>query len=120
MKHAPQGTFYLPYPSFLFLFLKVWTIFKVSTEFAVILLLFNVLEFGPKAYGFLGPQQRMEPTPPALEGKVITAGSPKGSPLFNSFYMFSGVFMTCLPMYMIVHEYGNFVLFSFFSFWKGT
>ena len=32
------------------------------------------LFFGPKAHGVLAPQQGIEPTPPALEGKVLTTG----------------------------------------------
>ena len=31
--------------------------------------------FGHEAYGILAPQSGMEPTPPALEGEVLTTGS---------------------------------------------
>ena len=30
--------------------------------------------FGPKAHRILAPQPGIEPTPPALEGKVLTTG----------------------------------------------
>ena len=41
--------------------------------------------FGPKACGILAPQPGMEPTPPALEGEVLTTGPPGKSQwlLFN-------------------------------------
>ena len=32
--------------------------------------------FGPKACRLLAPQLGIEPTPPALEGKVLTTGLP--------------------------------------------
>ena len=41
--------------------------------------------FGPKPYGILAPQLRMEPVSPALEGEVLTTGPP-GTALVK-FYM---------------------------------
>ena len=32
--------------------------------------------FGCEAFGILAPQPEIEPTPPALEGKVLTTGPP--------------------------------------------
>ena len=32
--------------------------------------------FGREACGILAPQPRIKPAPPALEGKVLTAGPP--------------------------------------------
>ena len=55
----------------------MWTTFKVFIEFVTILLLFYGFWFlGPKAYGILAPQPGIKPTPPALEGKVLTTGLP--------------------------------------------
>ena len=57
--------------------------FKVFIEFVTILLLFCVFDFfffGPEACGILAPQPGIEPAPPALEGSVLTTGSP-GTPL---------------------------------------
>ena len=34
------------------------------------------ISFGHKTYGILVPQPGMEPTPPTLEGKVLTTGLP--------------------------------------------
>ena len=39
----------------------------------------SVLCFGVKASGILVPHPGIEPTPPALEGKILTTGPP-GSP----------------------------------------
>ena len=36
--------------------------------------------FGRKACGILAPQPGIEPTPPALEGEVLTTGPPGKSP----------------------------------------
>ena len=59
------------------------------TEFVTILLLFYVLVFWPRGMwnfseacgilarrGILAPQPGIEPTPPALEGEVLTTGPP--------------------------------------------
>ena len=36
--------------------------------------------FGHEAYSILAPQPGIEPTPPALEGEVLTTGRPGKSP----------------------------------------
>ena len=36
--------------------------------------------FGHETCGILAPQPRVEPTPPALEGEVLTTGLPGKSP----------------------------------------
>ena len=42
---------------------------------------------GREACGILAPQPGIEPAPPALEGEVLTTGSPGKSPiLFKSLY----------------------------------
>ena len=48
----------------------MWTIFKVFIEFVTVLLLFSVFSLAPKAGGTLVRQPGVEPSPPALEGKV--------------------------------------------------
>ena len=58
---------------------------KVFIDFvAILLLLFYVsvffFFFGPEACGILTPQPEIQPAPPALEGKVLTAGPPEESP----------------------------------------
>ena len=61
----------------------MWTIFKVFIEFVIISFLFYILGFfGHKACGILAPQPGSKPTPPALEGKVLTTDH-QGSPQFN-------------------------------------
>ena len=45
---------------------------KIFIEFVIILLLFYV--FGYQACGILASWPRMEPTPSALEGEVLTTG----------------------------------------------
>ena len=55
----------------------MWAIFKVFIKFITIFILFYVLVFwGYKACGILTPQPGIKPTPPALEGKVLTTGLP--------------------------------------------
>ena len=54
----------------------MWTIFKVFVEFVTILHLFYVLDFGLKASEILHPQPGIEPTPPVLEGEVLTTEPP--------------------------------------------
>ena len=56
------------------------TIFKVFIGFVTILLLFHILDLGPKAYGILAPWPGVEHAPPAMESKVLTTGSPGKSP----------------------------------------
>ena len=46
--------------------------------------------FGPEAGGILAPQPGIEPTPPALEGKVLTTGPP-GKSLNSYFWGFERV-----------------------------
>ena len=43
--------------------------------------------FGHEAYGLLAPRPGIKPAPPALEGKVLTAGLP-GKPLLCSLRCF--------------------------------
>ena len=57
--------------------LLIWTIFKVFIEFVTILLLFYVLVFfGHKACGIPAPCAGLKPTLPALEGEILTTGTP--------------------------------------------
>ena len=71
----------IPGEIFFFKFFLMWTIFKKS--------LLNVLQycfcfmfcfFGHEACGVLAPWPGIEPTPPALEGKVLTTGPPGKRP----------------------------------------
>ena len=50
----------------------MWVILKVYIEFVTILLLL----YGCKACGILASQPRIEPSAPALEGKVLTTRWP--------------------------------------------
>ena len=53
--------------------------FEVFTEFVtVLLLMFMFWCFGHEAVDFISPE--IEPTPPALEGEVLTAGPPGKPP----------------------------------------
>ena len=56
----------------------MWTIFifKVFIEFVTILLLLFMFCFLPWGMGILAPQPGIEPTPPALEGEVLTTEQP--------------------------------------------
>ena len=54
----------------------MWIIFKVFIEFVTILLLCYALVFWHEACGILAPRPGIEPTPPALEGEVLTTGPP--------------------------------------------
>ena len=56
-----------------------WTVFKLFIEFVTILLLFYVWCFGPDACGVLAPWPGIEPSPPALQGKVLTTGLPENT-----------------------------------------
>ena len=69
----------------------MWAIFKVSVEFVTISLMFFF--FGHEASGILAPRPGMEPTCPALEGGVLTPGTP-GSPTVGFFLNkeFTGTF----------------------------
>ena len=57
-------------------YLFMWTISKVFIEFTTILLLLYVLVFWLQNIRILYPQPGFEPTPPALEGKVLTTRLP--------------------------------------------
>ena len=53
----------------------MWAIFKVFIEFVTMLLLLLMFWFfGLKACGMLIPWPGIKPTPPGLEGKVLTTG----------------------------------------------
>ena len=54
----------------------MWHIFKVFIEFVPIFLLFYVLVFWPEVCGILALQPGVDPSPPALESKILTNGSP--------------------------------------------
>ena len=58
----------------------------VFIEFVTILLLFCALVFWPEACGILAPWPGIEPTPPALEGKVLTTGPPGKPPRIHSLF----------------------------------
>ena len=49
--------------------------------------------FGPESYGILVPRPGIEPTPPALEGEVLTNGLTGKSPLSLCLLM---SLLTCL------------------------
>ena len=67
----------------LFFFLRFFwcgPFLKFLIEFVTILLLFYVFWFfGHEACGILAPQPGIKPTPPALEGEVLTTGLPRKS-----------------------------------------
>ena len=64
----------------------MWTIFKVFIEFiTILLLLFMFWFFSQEACGILAPLPGIKPTPPALEGKVLTTRPPRKSPPSLSF-----------------------------------
>lgn len=46
--------------------------------------------FGPEACGILGPPPGMEPSLPALEGKVLTTGPPEKSAVLLSLRKLQG------------------------------
>ena len=63
--------------------------YKVFTVFVTILLLFYLLIFlAPHGMWILVPQPGIEPTPPALEGEVLTTG-PSGNPPYCFLFLFS-------------------------------
>ena len=57
------------------------TIFKAFIEYVTMLL----LSFGQEAFGILGLQIGMASTLPALEGEVLTAGSPRQVSILSVF-----------------------------------
>ena len=78
---------YLKHAELVLLFLRFFFLyrpfFKVFMEFVTILLLFYV-SWGHQACRILAPWLGIEPTPPALEGKVLTTGPPgKSGPCTN-------------------------------------
>ena len=76
-------------------FLKIF--FAVFIEFVTVLFLFSVCFFWPCGMWDLGrPHPGIEPTPPALEGEVLTTGSLR-SPTFRPFD--SCCFITGLPKF---------------------
>ena len=51
--------------------------FKVFIEFVTIFILFfRFWFFGPKSCGISAPRPGIEPSPPALEGEILTTGLP--------------------------------------------
>ena len=57
-------------------------IFKAFIEFFTILLQFCVLVFGLEACGILAPRPGIKYSPSALEGEVLTTGTPLRYPKF--------------------------------------
>ena len=59
----------------------MWTVFKVFIECVTTLLLLVCFSFlHRKADGILVPRPGIKPTPPALEGELLTTGLPEKSP----------------------------------------
>ena len=56
------------------------TIFKIFTGFVTILLLFHILDLGPKACGILALWPGIEHALLAMESKVLAPGLPGKSP----------------------------------------
>ena len=69
-KHDGTG---LGFSSFSFL---MWTIFKVFVQGVTISLLFLFWFFGLEVRGILAPRLQIQPTLPALKGKLLTTGPP--------------------------------------------
>ena len=59
----------------------MWTILKVFIEFVTILLLLYVLIVWPQGMRDLSSLAGIQPTPAALEGKVLATGLPGKSPV---------------------------------------
>ena len=73
----------------------MWTIFKVFTEFATILLLsYAFWFFGHEAGRILAPRPGVELVPPLHEGEVLTIGPP-GKSLALSLTFVHGVQEVC-------------------------
>ena len=83
---APSGNIWQYMEMFfftIFFFFLMWTILNVFIEFVAILPLFLLLLlfcFLAEACRILASQPGIEPVPSALEGKVLTTGSPGKSP----------------------------------------
>ena len=58
----------------------MWAIFKVFTIFYNTASVSHFVFFAHELCGILAAQLVIEPTPPALEGKVLTTGPPGMSP----------------------------------------
>ena len=65
----------------------MWIILKVFIESVMYSFCFMFYFFGHKACGILAPQPGIKPALTALEGKVLTIGSP-GKSLFFFFFIF--------------------------------
>ena len=78
----------------------MWTIIKVFIESVTILLLFWF--FGREACGILAPRPGIEPTPPVLEGEVLTTGLPGRGPV-EVFLIFWNKLSSEL-MYFLTHN----------------
>lgn len=52
----------------------MWTIYKVFIEFVTCCFCVILWFFGQEVCEILTPQLRIEPAPPALEGKALTSG----------------------------------------------
>ena len=76
----------------------MWTILKVFVEFDTVLFVLCFWFFVCEACGFLAARPWMEPSPPALEGKVSITGSPGRSHLvpFITTHSFSPYVPYCL------------------------
>ena len=61
----------------------MWTIFKVFIDLLQYCFCFMFWFFGREACGILAPWPGFEPTPPALEGEVLTTGLTGKSQLFD-------------------------------------
>lgn len=82
----------------------MWTIFIVFIEFVTLLnILFYVLVFG-ESCGIWIPRPGIEPTPSALEGKVLTLGPP-GKSLFHCFGAFRFLFFTPMNMNILMNKW---------------
>ena len=74
------------FTTFSFLFLKIFwcgPFLKSLLNLLQYCSCFMFWFFGPEACGILAPRPEIEPTPPALEGKVLTTGPPGKSPTFS-------------------------------------
>ena len=60
-------------------FFLMWTIFKSLLNLLQYCFCFMFWFFGHEAGGILAPTPGIEPTPPALEGEVLTTGPPRKS-----------------------------------------
>ena len=61
----------------------MWTIFKAFNFLQHYFYFFMFLFFGHKACGIIAFQSRIKPTPPALEGEVLTTELPGNFPGYS-------------------------------------